>query len=228
MRNAGGVDPRTAMSQSVLDQANAYAMPNVAGEGGEKTTMSLGFAVLALLGVLVFNQMSEGRQSASIDEMMRETRAELTAAQSSAESARRDATTARAEAERTQRRIALNARQPQAAPQKPASLDMPAQANLRSPALVVDNSQQRAPVGEAGAASAGGLDAVVNGLTASDVFAQRVSAGGLEPVRATVINDQSRVAPQGTIIAGVLETAINSDFARLYARHCQRRYSRTG
>ena len=43
------------------------------------------------------------------------------------------------------------------------------------------------------------------------------SAGGLEPVAATVIEDLSRVVPQGAIISGVLETAINSDlpgFAR--------------
>ena len=93
----------------------------------------------------------------------------------------------------------------------------PAQANLRSPALVVDNSRAGdGGGGEAGDPS-GAVANAVSGLTASEAFAQRVGGAGPETVRATRIEDMSRVVPQGTIVSGVLETAINSDlpgFAR--------------
>ncbi len=211
MRNASGDDPRSSMSESALDAANGYAMPQVGGGSSERMTTVLGFAVLAMLGVFVFNQMSEGRRTASIDALMEDTRAELNAAQTTAENARREADQARTDAQRAQQRLAVNAQQSQAAPTKRKTADLPGQANLRSPALVVDNSRPRATAAGDGEGAAGAIDAAINGLTASDVFAQRVSADGLEPVRATVISEPSRVAPQGTIIAGVLETAINSD-----------------
>ena len=210
MRNSSSHDPRSSMSQSELDSANAYAMPQISDGGGDRMTTVLGFAVLAMLGVFVFNQLSEGRQAASIDAMMETTRAELDAAQQVAEQARLDAAQARNEAQRAQQRLAVNSQQtqpPQATRQSPAH----AQANLRSPALIIDNSRPAPTPAPEGDGAAGALEAAVANLTASDVFAQRVGAAGAETVRATKISEPSRVAPQGTIIAGVLETAINSD-----------------
>lgn len=209
-------DPRTQMPESVLDSANTYAMPRVADNGGERLTTVVGLAALAMLGVFVFNQLSQGRQAASIDDMMSETRAQLAAAQTQAEEARRDAVAAQAKARRAEQRAAVNARAPQTAPVVATESAMPAQANLRSPALVVDNSRQRAPEALAGGDEGVGMSgdagaAIANSLTASDVFASRVGSSGTETVRATLIEDPSRVAPQGTIISGVLETAINSD-----------------
>ncbi|MEO1135906.1 MAG: hypothetical protein AAFW68_04730, partial [Pseudomonadota bacterium] len=109
MYRSGGEDPRAQMSQTALDQANAYAMPRVAESNGDKLNMVLGFAALAMLGVFVFNQLSEGRQAASIDDMMNETRTQLSLAQSEAEAARREAAQARADARRAEARSAANA-----------------------------------------------------------------------------------------------------------------------
>lgn len=213
MFKSGHNDPRAQMPPSALDAANAYAMPRVSDTGGERASLILGGAAMILLAVFVFNQMSSGRHEASIDAMMAETRAELDAAKAESERARLQAQAAQAEARRAEQRIAMNARSPQRTPVNQPPDAMPAQANLRSPALVVDNSRQRMPDAEGAVAGdpAGAVAAAIDGLTASDVFAQRVGASGAETVRASYIQDPSRVAPQGTIITGVLETAINSD-----------------
>ena len=211
MLRTGDQDPRKSMPQSELDAANAYAMPQVGENGQDRLMLSLGLAALMMLGVFVFNQLSEGRREASVNQMMREARLELDEAQNEINRVRSDAALAKAEAERAQRLAALSSRRNQAVAVTPAGNALPSQSNLRSPALVIDNSRPRA-LGEEAAADGGASPAGdINGLTASDIFAQRVSAGGLDPVRATVIEDPSRVVSQGTIIAGVLETAINSD-----------------
>lgn len=211
MLRSSNRDPRSELDASALDEANAYATPTVQSAGSEGVNILLGVAALAMLGYFVFNQMSEGRRQASIDQLAAETRIELEAAQAQAAEARQAAERARADAAAAQRRNALAQNRPAAVAPPPRQLDRrPQQSSLRSPALVVDNSRPEAAPADPpadGASSATSID----GLTASDLFAQRVNAGGLEPVRATMINDLSRVAPQGTIISGVLETAINSD-----------------
>ncbi|MAW81898.1 MAG: type VI secretion protein [Parvularcula sp.] len=217
MWTKGGRDPRSGMSESALETANAYAMPRVAESNGDRLTGFLGATVLLMLGLFVFNQLSKGREAASIDAMMAETRAQLSLAQSQAEEARREAQQAQAQARRAEQRAAVNARTPSRRTVVQTDNASPAQANLRSPALVVDNSRAGdGGGGEAGDPS-GAVANAVSGLTASEAFAQRVGGAGPETVRATRIEDMSRVVPQGTIVSGVLETAINSDlpgFAR--------------
>lgn len=217
MWTKGGRDPRSDMPKSALDAANAYAMPRVAENTSDRLTGFLGATVLLMLGLFVFNQLSKGRETASIDAMMAETRAQLSVAQSEAEQARREAAQAQAQARRAEQRAAVKRTTPPRQSVARSSDGAPGQANLRSPALVVDNS--RAGTGGGGEAGdpASAVANAVNGLTASEVFAQRVGAAGPETVRATMIEDMSRVVPQGTIVSGVLETAINSDlpgFAR--------------
>ncbi len=216
MYRSGGHDPRQEMSDSALKEANAYAMPSVANDGGDRLGALVGFAALAMLGVFVFNQLSAGRQAASVEDMMSETRTQLTAAQSEAEAARREAAQARADARRAEARIAMNntANQRQRVNAEPDLT--PSQSSLRSPALVIDNSRPREADADTAGAGAS-VAAAIEGLTASDVFANRVGSSGTETVRATRISDLSRTAPQGTIISGVLETAINSDLPG-YAR----------
>jgi type IV secretion system protein VirB10 len=48
-------------------------------------------------------------------------------------------------------------------------------------------------------------------LSPEERFAARVASAGVDTARATRLRDASRTAPQGTVIAAVLETAINSD-----------------
>ncbi|MCK5748840.1 MAG: TrbI/VirB10 family protein, partial [Oricola sp.] len=217
MYRDGSQDPRRAMSESALNEANAYAMTRVANDGGDRLSAVVGVAALAMLGVFVFNQLSAGRQAASVEDMMTETRAQLSAAQADVEAARRDAAQARTDARRAEARAAMNQNTSQRQPVNAAPGPEPTQASLRSPALVIDNSAPRAADAQGGDAAASAIAASVDGMTASDVFANRVGASGAETVSATRISDPSRVAPQGTIIAGVLETAINSDLPG-YAR----------
>lgn len=216
MYRTGGHDPRQEMSESALREANAYAGPRVANDGGDRLGALVGFAALAMLGVFVFNQLSAGRQAASVEDMMNDTRTQLAAAQSEAEVARRAEAQALAEARRAEARAAMNANNNQRQPVNVASGPAPSQSSLRSPALVIDNSRPRdGAEGVAGAAAS--VASTVEGLTASDVFSSRIGSSGVETVSATKITDLSRTAPQGTIISGVLETAINSDLPG-YAR----------
>ena len=93
----------------------------------------------------------------------------------------------------------------------------------RAPVLVVDLAGAAAS-GAAAATPAGTKAADVahpagnTGLNVDEQFAARVETGP-EPdhARATMLRNQSTVAPQGTLIPAVLETALNSDlpgFAR--------------
>ena len=104
----------------------------------------------------------------------------------------------------------------------------------KAPALVVDLGEGPPPVGSgtaggavAGAgggssktASAGGTGggaAEAAGLNADEKFAERVTTAEPDRSRATVIRNTRETIPQGVLIPGVMETALNSDlpgFAR--------------
>jgi type IV secretion system protein VirB10 len=82
---------------------------------------------------------------------------------------------------------------------------------LHSPVMVVD---QGAPSAAAGAASPGGAAGVrpeqAQG-SAEERFEAEVSGGQTETAHATRLTDLKHTIPQGTMIAAVLETAINTD-----------------
>lgn len=90
------------------------------------------------------------------------------------------------------------------------------QAHLRAPAMVVDLAETAAPPGPA-AGPAGAQKATVPSsgdnkmLSADERFSERVGSGQVETARAGRLRDLSLVAPQGTVIPAVLETAISSD-----------------
>jgi len=89
----------------------------------------------------------------------------------------------------------------------------------KAPSLVVDLGE--APPAGTGAAAAGaapgaGAKAATSAadaasLNADEKFAERVSAAEPERSRATVIRNTKETIPQGVLIPGVLETALNSD-----------------
>ncbi len=88
--------------------------------------------------------------------------------------------------------------------------------DYRAPALVVDFSQ--APPAQASATvttTAAGAPAPSGAsddkLTPDEKFSARVGAGGVDVAHATQLHSMSRIAPQGTVIPAILETAINSD-----------------
>lgn len=92
-------------------------------------------------------------------------------------------------------------------------------ARLRAPAVVVDLGVATAPDRMLLAQAAGGAPALGAAAGAqagprmndSEAFAARVGDESPESARATTLRNLSSLAPQGTIIPGVLETAINSD-----------------
>jgi type IV secretion system protein VirB10 len=95
----------------------------------------------------------------------------------------------------------------------------------KAPSLVVDLSDAQPPTGAAGAATAGtgatksptGAGGDAAGLNPDEKFAERVTTAEPERSRATIIRNTRETIPQGVMIPGVLETALNSDlpgFAR--------------
>ncbi len=95
----------------------------------------------------------------------------------------------------------------------PPQVDDTAQQRLQSPAMVVDLSQPRSEDGQAGAAVApGDVSAAAAGadFSSDERFAMRLR-NRTEDARAEPAGDLSVIVPEGTVIAGVLETALNSD-----------------
>ena len=77
--------------------------------------------------------------------------------------------------------------------------------------MVVDLADPGAAAAAATAPGKPGADPAEANATAEERFAARVGSGGVETTRASRLRNLSRVAPQGTLIPAVLETAINSD-----------------
>ena len=189
MKGKGKTDPRTSLPDDMLAEANALAMPKVAVSGGDGG-MAIGAAIAVGLGVLAFNQMSIARLQ-------------------------------RAEPERQP--IVIEAAAPQivAAPQPaapPRPYETPAATSrfdddaprvrperLRAPSLVVDTGPSAAELAEARAIGPR------EGMTASEAFAARIGDAENMPATAAHIGDLGATVIEGTLIAGVLETAINSD-----------------
>jgi type IV secretion system protein VirB10 len=121
--------------------------------------------------------------------------------------------------------------EPQPIPQEPQPLPPPqptgpSQAQLdrlRAPALVVDLGEYKAPADPAAKpangnpldpnAVAGAMSAATqSSLNADERFAQKFGVGGSsKPARASNLGDLSNTIVEGTVIAAVLETALNSD-----------------
>ncbi len=189
MKGKGKSDPRANLPSDMLAEANALAMPKVAVSGGDGG-MAVGAAIAVGLGVLAFNQMSIARLE---------------------------------RVEQEPQPIVIEAAAPRiiAAPKPvapPRPYEFPAATRedddaqsrirperLRAPSLVVDTGPSAAELAEA--RTAGSLD----GLTPSEAFAARVGDAENAPATAAHIGDLGATVIEGTLIAGVLETAINSD-----------------
>lgn len=94
------------------------------------------------------------------------------------------------------------------APTNPGVSDV--HARLNAPALVIDLSQPDPTAGPTGPAVQSIAGAIAgDALSGNERFAARF--GGGAPAQARPMPNPSMTVPQGAIIAGVLETAINSD-----------------
>ena len=88
---------------------------------------------------------------------------------------------------------------------RPAPAEPPRQTTS---ALIVDLTPGDAKPADAAAAA---KSATPDKLSTNDAFAERVNRTAAETVTTDKLSSTDKVVPQGTIIAGVLETAINSD-----------------
>jgi type IV secretory pathway VirB10-like protein len=112
-------------------------------------------------------------------------------------------------------RIAALPASAQVLPAAPAPVSRPAQAvdmmtRLHAPAVVVDLSEPGASAAAAAAATASPT-AGDDKLSPDERFAVRMHSNSVETSHATRLRNVSQLAPQGTVIPAVLETAIDSD-----------------
>jgi type IV secretory pathway VirB10-like protein len=90
-------------------------------------------------------------------------------------------------------------------------------ATQASPSLVLDIGDQLAPdpsaaaLASARATPPSGPAAAVGPTTPDERFSDRIAGTSVTTVRATRLSNTALIAPQGTVIPAVLETALNSD-----------------
>jgi type IV secretion system protein VirB10 len=188
-RRASGPDPRTLLGSAELEAANRQAIPKVAGAGASLGGGALGLAAAIGLGLFTFTQMNAARlreKSETIEPPPAQT-------------------------------IVVPETPPAPIPARPEPVvftpppapvdDEPVvrPERLRAPALVVDIGPSAEERAAAASAAAG------EGLTASEKFALRASGAENAPATALAPPDLSTTVLEGGIIAGVLETALNSD-----------------
>jgi len=197
---------------SAVFERNEWVRPQVS-QPSSPWTVVLGVAGAGLLGLLVFTSLSSARQAQ---------------ASTAAAKAKTDAPPAWQPALQT-----LMAQQtaapppvtsappatPLPTPAAPPPQPDPSEAHWKAPAVVVDLSeaqpatpafrlaQATGPAGASGVAPGAPLD----GPSAEERFAARVSGAANDTARASQMRDVSRVVPQGFVIPAVLETAIDSD-----------------
>jgi type IV secretion system protein VirB10 len=87
--------------------------------------------------------------------------------------------------------------------------------DYRAPALVVDFSQPAPASAAAASATVAGTPAASSAgddkLSPDEKFSARVENSSVDVAHATQLHNMARIAPQGTVIPAILETAINSD-----------------
>jgi type IV secretion system protein VirB10 len=203
---SGNTDPRTAIDADTLEEANQRILSPVAMPNGLSPGMKLGVVGIGLLAILTFSSLAKSRNEAD---------------QVAAQPATRTAAAV----------VQPGGLVPQpilrpGPPELPPPVLVPPPVNnpnavpgivgpvaigpnrFQAPGIVVDTTKG----GVAILPPTPGLAGAKNDeLSAEDRFSDRVAAGENAPARAVRIANSSYTVPQGAIIAGVLETAINSD-----------------
>ena len=205
---SSSADPREEMDADTLQDANQQILSPVAIPAGLSPGMKLGVLGIGLLGTLTFSTLATSRSDAN---------------QSAAQTAKAAASTTQIPKGGFVPPATLRPGPPELPPPTlyPLSANAAGGAALgilgpasggpnrfQSPGVVVDMTKG----GVALVPPTPGLGGPKNDeLSAEDRFSDRVSAGENAPARAVRIANSSYTVPQGAIIAGVLETAINSD-----------------
>jgi type IV secretion system protein VirB10 len=185
--------------------------------GGSSWTLVLGGIGIIVLAVLVFSALQVGRQAKQREAQRQAVNVAPAPVPSAAPSAAAPAAPPVLPPPGSfgGTRPALTGVTP---PVTPAATVVDPNARRKAPAMVVDYSASLAGAaassGPGGASAAG---AAADKLNDNERFSERIAGESVESTRASRLSDLSRVAPQGTVIPAVLETAINSDtpgFAR--------------
>ena len=204
---SGNRDPRTAIDSDTLEEANQRILSPVAMPNGLSPGMKLGVVGIGLLAILTFSSLANSRNEA-----------DQVAAQAAARTAAAVVPPGGLVPQPTLR---------PGPPELPPPVLVPPPVNnpngaalgivgpvaigpnrFQAPGIVVDTTKG----GVAMVPPTPGLAGAKNDdLSAEDRFSDRVAAGENAPARAVRIANSSYTVPQGAIIAGVLETAINSD-----------------
>ena len=204
---SGNVDPRANMDSDTLEAANQKILSPVAMPNGLSPGMKLGVVGIGLLAILTFSSLANSRNEAN-------------------QIAAQPATVTTAAVVPPGGLVPQPTLRP-GPPELPPPVLVPPPVNnpngaalgivgpvavgpnrFQSPGIVVDTTKG----GGALVPPTPGLAGPKNDeLSAEDRFSDRVAAGENAPARAVRIANSSYTVPQGAIIAGVLETAINSD-----------------
>lgn len=204
-------DPRSAMTSDELAEASVRAAPQVTRRSGGTEAVGLAAGVLgvAVLGGLTLVGMSNARTAKPAP---------------SADAASAPATASLQPlppAGITPAPAALAPVVPAAAPlpAMPSAPIVTAATPTASPVLILDNTAPTpAPLTAAGApAPAGSAVKTETYFTPEEQFAGRAAGEGVPTSRASRLSNPGLVVAQGTVIAAVLETALNSDLPG-YAR----------
>jgi type IV secretory pathway VirB10-like protein len=214
-----GPDPRTTLSADALEAANARAKPNVGVQQSDRWLVLGGIIVVGFIGQMTFSALSDARQASAAP-----TNATPPAASQAKPSPLANLPPTKPATKReTQVFLPTQTQAPVApAPFVPpvVAYAPPPQPYAATPAPVEDANRRRAPalvldVGMPEVASTAGpiSGAAGNGdrLSREEQFADRVARAEMRAARAVRLDNPSAIVQQGTIIAGVLETAINSD-----------------
>lgn len=195
-------DPRRELGETALALASRNAFPIVASRTARKDGAGLaaGGAIALLLGGLTFWSMSGARELPAPPPALRPAQAPAPK---------------RLPPPLAPMAVTAPVTQP-IAPPLVASAPAPTIDHAHSPVIVYDVSSSPAPTALGPAASAtpegpGQKNTVQQPLGDNEAFAARVGGSDVEIASATRMVDPANTISQGTLIAAVLETAINSD-----------------
>jgi type IV secretion system protein VirB10 len=201
---ANDVDPREGMSAEVVDLTTRNVLPAVTQRKprSEGLGMAAGVGLVAAVGAFTFwsmNGVRTGETNPMANTPAANTRAAAPASTEIAPVVPAQAITSSPDASPAQAPAAVLAQPPQ------ASADVAPRADpLSSPTVVFDASTMAPPAGPA--AQAAGATGISN-----EDFAARVGGVGGTKATAAPMVDPKTTVTQGTLIAAVLETAINTD-----------------
>ena len=200
-------DPRASLSADALDAANQPVFSPVAMPAGLSPGLKLGIIGIGLLGVITFSTLASSRGDAA-----------KTAGLKPAPSVANIAPAGGFVPKATLLPGPPQLPPPTLVPPPLGATGMPVAGVLgppannanrfQSPGVVIDLTKGGAAILPPTPGLAGAKE---DGLSAEDKFSDRVAMAENAPARAVRIANSGYTVPQGAVIAGVLETAINSD-----------------